>query len=55
MNTYPTSLYKEILKDYYYRFPRYNAIDYPNLRDNTNKVKQTVPVLNPKPIRKLPK
>ena len=55
MNTYPTSLYKEILKDYYYRFPKFRAIDYPTFQHSSDNVKQTVPVLNPKPIRKLPK
>ena len=47
-------LYKEILIDYNYRFPKFHPIPYPNWEDVQSKVNKTVPVLNPKPIRKLP-
>ena len=47
-------LYKDILIDYNYRFPKFHPIPYPNWEDVQSKVNKTVPVLNPKPIRKLP-
>ncbi len=59
MNTYSKeshpNLYEEILKDYHYRFPKFSPIPYPGYAELKGKVKQTVPVLNPKPSRKLPK
>ena len=47
-------LYEEILKDHNFRYGKFSPIPYPNWEDVQSKVNKTVPVLNPKPIRKLP-
>ena len=48
MNTYPSesypNLYEEILKDYNYRFPKFNPIPYPL------PPKSTQPVLKQRPL-----
>ena len=41
------NLYEEILKDYYYRFPKFSPIPYPLLRKDLHEKKN-----NPGPIRK---
>ena len=48
MNTYPHSLYKEILKDYQFRFPKYSPIDYPTMRNPSKPVLKQRPIWNPK-------
>ena len=51
MNTYPPEMYDEILKDWNFRYGKFQHILYPNL---TNKDTNSSKLL-PKPIRKLPK
>ena len=41
------NLYEEILKDYYYRFPKFSTIPYPLLRNDLHEKKN-----NPRTIRK---
>ena len=50
MNHYPPEMYDEILKDYNYRWGKFNPIPYPTV---TNKQEKKSELL-PKPIRKLP-
>ena len=50
MNNYPPEMYDEILKDWNYRWGKFNALNYPTL---TTKDTNPTPLL-PKPIRKLP-
>ena len=35
-------LYEEILKDYYYRFPKYSPIPYPLLRNDLHEKKNNI-------------
>ena len=55
MNTYPEhlypNLYNEIVKDWNYRWGKFNPIPYPNVTTSDD---NPTPLL-PKPIRKLPK
>ena len=55
MNHYPENeypnLYNEIVKDWNYRWGKFNALNYPTI---TTKDTNPTPLL-PKPIRKLPK
>ena len=48
MNTYPHSLYEEILKDYQFRFPKYCPINYPNLSNPSQPILKQRPIWNPK-------
>ena len=54
MNHYPeneyTNLYNEIVKDWNYRWGKFNTIPYPKVTDSDD---NPTPLL-PKPIRKLP-
>jgi hypothetical protein len=51
MNTYPKdsypNLYEEILKDYHYRFPKYNPIDYPNIANPSKPILKERPLFPP--------
>ena len=48
MNTYPNSLYKEILEDYHYRFPKFSPIPYPLPPNLTKQTLKQRPIWNPK-------
>ena len=48
MNTYPHSLYEEILKDYQFRFPKYCPINYPNISNPSQPILKQRPIWNPK-------
>ena len=47
MTEHPSSLYNEIVKDYEYRFPKYQSIPYPNITSKEDKKSQ----LLPRPVR----
>ena len=60
MNHYPENeypnLYNEIVKDWNYRWGKFNALNYPTITPPGGTTKDTNPTpLLPKPIRKLPK
>tara|TARA_R100000781_G_scaffold112209_1_gene79259 strand:+ start:639 stop:794 length:156 start_codon:yes stop_codon:yes gene_type:complete len=50
MQQYPPEMYEEILKDWNFRYGKFNPIPYPTVTNKDTKKSE----LLPKPIRKLP-
>ena len=50
MNDYSPEMYDEILKDWNFRYGKFNPIPYPTITNKETKKSE----LLPKPIRKLP-
>ena len=48
MNTYHPSLYKDVLEDYNYRFPKFHPIPYPTPPQSSEPVLKQRPIWNPK-------
>ena len=54
MNDYShiPNLYNEILKDYHYRFPKFNPIPYPTLKEQQNAKREPRPSTLPERVRR---